>query len=668
MPNRLSTESSPYLRQHAENPVDWFPWGEEAFSKAKAEGKLVLISIGYSSCHWCHVMEHETFSNVAAAEVMNRYFVCIKVDREERPDIDQVYMNAVQLMSGQGGWPLNCFVMPDGRPVYGGTYFPRENWLKVLQHLNAIWKDEPEKVEDYAQRLTEGVQLSDLAIPEEGSNTFSAAYADQVVQRWKNHFDSIEGGPNRAPKFPLPNNYGFLLRYAIYRNDDSVMKHVRLTLDKIALGGIYDQLGGGITRYSTDMIWKVPHFEKMLYDNAQIISLYSEAFRFTRDPLYLEIAERSIRFCLEEWSKPESGFYSALDADSEGEEGKYYVWKKDELHGLLGEDYSWFSEYYNINYLGEWEHGNYILLRRERDDAFARKHKMSIDDFLQKKKKAHHLLMIERKKRISPLLDDKILCSWNALMITALSDAWKCSGNKEYRDKAISTAHFILREMLKGDGGLYHCFHSGKAYVDGFLEDYSFCIEAFTRLFSITGDELWLAYADKWATYVLHYFSDENDILFYFTSSKSEALIARKTELSDNVIPASNSVMARSLHELGGIMGKSEYTHRANRMIQTVYPHMEAYGAGYSNWGMLLLDLLEETKEVVVCGEDADTMALRILQDVPPHVRVYVCKAESDLPLFKNRFKTGQSLIYVCRNKSCNLPVQSPEEALEQLT
>lgn len=258
MPNRLSTESSPYLRQHAENPVDWFPWGEEAFSKAKAEGKLVLISIGYSSCHWCHVMEHETFSDVAAAEVMNRYFICIKVDREERPDIDQVYMNAVQLMSGQGGWPLNCFVMPDGRPVYGGTYFPRENWLKVLQHLNAIWKDEPEKVEDYAQRLTEGVQLSDLAIPEEGSNTFSAAYADQVVQRWKNHFDSIEGGPNRAPKFPLPNNYEFLLRYAIYRNDDSVMKHVRLTLDKIALGGIYDQLGGGITRYSTDMIWKVP--------------------------------------------------------------------------------------------------------------------------------------------------------------------------------------------------------------------------------------------------------------------------------------------------------------------------------------------------------------------------------------------------------------------------
>lgn len=668
MPNRLSTESSPYLRQHAENPVDWFPWGEEAFSKAKAEGKLVLISIGYSSCHWCHVMEHETFSDLAAAEVMNRYFVCIKVDREERPDIDQVYMNAVQLMSGQGGWPLNCFVMPDGRPVYGGTYFPRENWLKVLQHLNAIWKDEPEKVEDYAQRLTEGVQLSDLAIPEKGSNAFSAAYADQVVQRWKNHFDSIEGGPNRAPKFPLPNNYEFLLRYAIYRNDDSVMKHVRLTLDKIALGGIYDQLGGGITRYSTDMIWKVPHFEKMLYDNAQIISLYSEAFRFTRDPLYLEIAERSIRFCIEEWSKPESGFFSALDADSEGEEGKYYVWKKDKLQGLLGEDYSWFSEYYNINYLGEWEHGNYILLRRERDDAFARKHKMSIDDFLQKKKKAHQLLISERKKRISPLLDDKILCSWNALMITALCDAWKCSGNNEYRDKAISTAHFILREMLKGDGGLYHCFHSGKAYVDGFLEDYAFCIEALTHLFSITGDELWLSYADKWAIYVLHYFSDENDILFYFTSSKSEALIARKTELSDNVIPASNSVMARSLHELGGIMGKSEYTDRANRMLQTVYPHIESYGAGYSNWGMLLLDLLEEPKEVVVCGEDADAMALRILRDVPPHVQVYVCNAESDLPLFKNRFKTGQSLIYVCRNKSCNLPVQSPEEALEQLT
>lgn len=667
MANRLLKESSPYLRQHAENPVDWYPWCDEAFNKATKEEKLLLISIGYSSCHWCHVMEHETFSDPEAAALMNRFFVCVKVDREERPDIDAVYMNAVQLMSGQGGWPLNCFVLPDGRPVYGGTYFPREQWMRILHHLNALWKDEKEKVLDYAERLTQGVQLSDLVEIPETPSVFEMQYLAKMVSRWKQHFDTIEGGPNRAPKFPLPNNYLFLLRYAVVQNDNAILEHVLLTLNKIAMGGIYDQLGGGITRYSTDMIWKVPHFEKMLYDNAQIISLYSEAYRLTKSTLYKEMIDKTIAFCIREWSGgANGGFFSAFDADSEGEEGKYYIWKKEELKQLLGEDYTWFADYYQLNQLGEWE-GHYILLRRENDEQFIRKRGMEREDFIRRKNAAHEILLQARSKRTAPLLDDKILCSWNAMMITALCDAWKATGEPSYLKKAEETAHFILREMLRGDGGLYHCFHKNKAYVNGFLEDYSFSIEAFNTLFELSGNEFWLNYSIRWVEYCDTHFYDSARNLYFFTSSLDQQLISRKTEFADNVIPSSNSSMARALFALGVLSGNQEYSSRAGKMLEVIYPHMMQYASGYSNWAILLLEHLTEKQEAVVSGPHSEQHCLRLWSVYRPFLKVLRASAPSDLPLLKNRFKTGEDQIYICRNNSCNLPFAGADDALAEL-
>ncbi|MBX7095673.1 MAG: thioredoxin domain-containing protein [Flavobacteriales bacterium] len=667
MSNRLAKEKSPYLQQHAENPVDWFPWGEEAFEKAKSEGKLMLISIGYSSCHWCHVMEHETFSNNDAASVMNRYFVCVKVDREERPDLDQVYMNAVQLMSGQGGWPLNCFVLPDGRPVYGGTYFPTAQWMKILYHLHAIWKDEPEKVLDYAERLTQGVQLSDLVEKPEKEIEFENQHLLHLVEKWKRSFDMQEGGPNRAPKFPLPNNYLFLLHYAIEKKDDLVLKHVLLTLDKIALGGIYDQLGGGITRYSVDLIWKVPHFEKMLYDNAQIISLYAEAYRYKKDHLYLEMVERSLQFCEREFGSAEHGFYSALDADSEGEEGSFYVWTKTELQSVLKEDYDWFAAYYQVNYLGEWEDGKYILLRREKDEAFAHQHKMSVDELQEKKSHAHLLLMEARNKRERPFLDNKKICSWNALMIRSYADAFRCTGKQVYRERALKLGHFILREFLRGDGGLYHILHGEQVYVNGFLEDHAFVLDAFIQLFEISSDEFWLQQGIRRADYVIEKFSDPDSPLFYFTSVDVEQLIARKTEITDNVIPASNSVMAQALYSLGEYSGHSKYSQHAEQMLQMVYPHMADYGSSYSNWADLLLRFLSEKKEIILSGTDAEHHQQVLWSHYHPYLRVLCAAHESELPMLKNRFKTGAVSFYVCRNNSCNLPVTELQQALELL-
>jgi uncharacterized protein YyaL (SSP411 family) len=668
MANRLAQESSPYLQQHAENPVDWFPWGDEAFAKAKAEDKMLLVSIGYSSCHWCHVMEHESFSNDEVAEVMNRYFVCIKVDREERTDLDQIYMNAVQLMSGQGGWPLNCFILPDGRPVYGGTYFPPDAWMRVMHHLNAIWKDEREKVLDYAEKLTEGVRLSDLLPKVKHDGAFAISDLNKMLSRWKNRFDNIEGGPNRAPKFPLPNNYLFLQRYGVMQNDRELLDHGDLTLRKMAMGGIYDQIGGGITRYSTDMIWKVPHFEKMLYDNAQILSLYSEAWRRKKDPLYKELVESCFGFLEREFRSPHGAYYSALDADSEGEEGKYYVWTIDELREVCGEDFEWVKLYFSVNQLGHWEHGIYILMRRMTDEEFVRMYKWDAEEFAKKKKYIIQKIHSRQLQRVYPFLDDKLICSWNAMLMRGLADAWKAFGEEVYRERALALGHFILREMLKGDGGLFHCMHRGKAYGDAFLEDYSFVMEGMLALYEISGDETWLKWTGKFAHYVDAHFSSSDSDLFYYTSSKGETLIARKTEFSDNVIPASNSSLANAFCSYALYSGEEKFRSKAEQMLAAVMPQMADYGAGFSNWALLLLSLVEPQREIVVTGPDAEMLVKELYSlGVPLGVPLVFSTRELDLPLLKNRLKTDRTLIYICLNKSCNLPTSSPEEALRSM-
>ena len=443
--NQLINETSPYLLQHAHNPVNWYPWGEEALEKAKKENKLIIVSIGYAACHWCHVMEHESFENEEVASLMNDEFVCIKIDREERPDIDQVYMNAVQLISGRGGWPLNCITLPDGRPIYGGTYYPAKNWMELLTNVNRFVKESPDRAENQATELTKGVNSTEFITLNEDKAQFSTLDLDRMFTHFEKQLDPVNGGNKGAPKFPMPVGYEFLLHYNYVMDEPEALEAVILTLNKMANGGIYDQIGGGFSRYSTDAYWKAPHFEKMLYDNAQLVSLYSSAYQLTKNPTYKNTIEETLSFVDRELSAKEGGFYSSLDADSEGEEGKFYVWKYEEIKNLIKNETDLISDYYNIEKDGNWENGENILLKTLSNSAFAQKNNLSEKELIAKVNDFKSILLKEREKRIRPALDDKILTSWNALMIKGYVDAYRTLNKKEYLNKALKNAHFICQ-------------------------------------------------------------------------------------------------------------------------------------------------------------------------------------------------------------------------------
>lgn len=665
--NSLINETSPYLLQHAHNPVDWVAWNDESLARAKKEQKLMLISIGYSACHWCHVMEHESFEDSTVAAFMNEHFVCIKVDREERPDIDQVYMNAVQLMTGRGGWPLNCFALPDGRPLYGGTYFPKEQWMDVMQKVVGIWENDREKALEYATNLTKGISESELIKRNESEANFSEEEIAEVVEDWMKTVDNKEGGPNRAPKFPLPNNYEFLLRYASLTDDQKILDHVNLTLEKMAFGGIYDQVGGGFARYSTDALWKAPHFEKMLYDNGQLVSLYSEAYQATKNPLYKEIVDETLEFIEREMTSKEGVFYSALDADSEGEEGKFYVWKEDELKSVLGDDFDWVKDYYNINQKGLWEHDNYILLRKDGDDEFARKQGWSIEDLKSKVSAVNAKLLKERNKRIRPGLDDKQLTSWNALMLKGYADAYRVFGNKDYLNAAERNAEFILKTQKQKDGALWHSHKEGRSTINGFLEDYCFTIEALISLYQATFDKKWLDEADKLAAYAIENFHDSESGMFFFNSNKDPKLVARKMELTDNVIPASNSSMAKGLFYLGHYLDKKEYLDISEQMLNNVYANIKQGGSWHSNWLELSLHYTKPFFEVAIIGKDADGKRVELERHYHPNKILVGGKKENGLPLLEMKLVEGETYIYVCVDKACQMPTTEVAEALKQL-
>lgn len=665
--NRLINESSPYLQQHAHNPVDWFPWGEEAFEKARAENKLVLVSIGYSACHWCHVMERESFENDSVAAVMNEHFVCIKVDREERPDVDQIYMNAVQLMTGSGGWPLNCFTLPDGRPVYGGTYFPTDQWVKILHTLHESWQQEPEKFDAYAERLTQGVRESELVQINNSEDAFSADSLSELVAKWKPEFDRHFGGSDRAPKFPLPNNFEFLMHYAHITGDEAVENHVLLTLEQMATGGIYDQIGGGFARYSVDSFWKVPHFEKMLYDNAQLLSLYSKAFQYNADPIYQRIVEQTCEWIDREMTTENGAFYSALDADSEGEEGKFYVWTSEELKSLFPEDFDFVMDLYNHQDVGLWEEEKIILMRRISDAELMEQYQLTDDALLRKTEEVNRRLMSERDNRVRPGLDDKTLTSWNALTISGLCHAHHAFGNQKYLEMAIRNGQFILEEQRREDGGLYHSYKKGRSSINGYLEDYAFTIEAFIDLYETTFDESWLSNAEALTEYTIAHFADDTTGMFYFTSDLDPPLIARKTEINDNVIPASNSAMAKALFKLGHVLGKKEYLDRSRQMLRNVAPMMTGYGSGFSNWAQLMMYHVHPFYEVVITGENAGDFGLKMRAAYGPDRMVLGATQNNTIPLFENRFFDGQTTIFVCVNQACQMPVNTVDDALKQM-
>ena len=664
--NNLINETSPYLLQHAHNPVDWYAWSDEALEKAKSENKILLISVGYSACHWCHVMEHESFEDEEVAKLMNENFICIKVDREERPDIDQIYMNAVQLMTGRGGWPLNCFALPTGEPFYGGTYFQKDQWMQLLNNVANEYKTSPEKVIEYANKLTEGIKTSEMLPMVIDDSPFSMEVLDAGVARIKKQFDYIEGGGDHSPKFPMPNNYEFLLQYYYHTKDKEILDIVELTLDKMAFGGIYDQIGGGFSRYSTDKYWKAPHFEKMLYDNGQLVSLYSQAYQLTKKPLYKHIVYQTLEYTEREMTAKNGAFYSALDADSEGEEGKFYVWNKEELQEILKNEFEFTKEYYNVNSTGKWE-GHYILLRKKDNAKIAKQFNLTIEEVEKKIDKINSTLLKVRAKRIRPGLDDKTLTSWNALMLKGYVDAYNSFGEEKFLKAAIKNANFIVATQIRKDGGLNHNYKNGTSNLDGYLEDYSFTIEAFIALYQSTFDEKWLIHAKQLTGYAIEHFYDTETGFFFFTSNNAKGLIARKMELTDNVIPASNSSMAKALFFLGEIYYNEDYTNKSKQMLKNIESQVSQYISGYSNWGILMLNNVKPFYEIAISGKKAHTKIQELNSSYFPNKLIIGSINESKLPLLDMKQVNGKTMIYVCYNKACQKPVETVNEALEQI-
>ena len=668
--NDLINETSPYLLQHAHNPVNWKPWNDDALDEAQASNKLILISVGYAACHWCHVMERESFEDSLVAKVMNDNFVNIKVDREERPDVDQVYMSAVQLMTGSGGWPLNVIALPDGRPIWGGTYFKKEHWLNALTQIQETYLDQPEKLVEYATKLEEGIKTIDLVQFNTNPINFETIQIKEALDKWSVKFDTIYGGMRRQQKFMMPSNLNFLLRYAYQKDDAEIMNYVNTTLTKMAYGGVYDQLGGGFSRYSVDTRWHVPHFEKMLYDNAQLVSLYSDAYLVTKNELYKEIVSHTLDFIEREFTTDEGTFYSSYDADSNNDqnelvEGAFYVWKKDQLIELLGSDYSLFEDYYNINDFGLWEHEQYVLIRTTSDSLFAEKHNLSLNEVKSKVRSWRETLMNIRAERVRPRLDDKVLTSWNALMIQGYVKAYTVFGEAAYLDAAKKNASFIINKQLRSGGGLNHSYKEGKSSINAYLEDYASVIEAFIDLYEVTFDESWLTIAKQLADYSFDHFYDENSKMFFFTSDEDRSLVNRSIVYRDNVIPASNSIMAKNLFKLYHYFDNEYYLETSRAMLNNVQPELQEYPEGFTNWMDLMLNFGENYYEVAIVGSELEKKRNSLGQTYLPNIVLIGSTEDNDMPLLKNRYIEGQTLIYVCVNKACKLPVTDVKKALE---
>ncbi|MFB3387692.1 thioredoxin domain-containing protein [Flavobacterium sp. LAR06] len=670
--NDLINETSPYLLQHAHNPVDWKAWNQEALDKAKAENKLIIISVGYSACHWCHVMEEESFENGAVAKLMNDNFISIKVDREERPDIDQIYMNAVQLMTGKGGWPLNCIALPDGRPIFGGTYFTKEEWTKALTDISDLYKKNPKKASEYADKLVAGIQKSELISVNNSPADFKSSALSEALKLWQKELDYKEGGLAGDIKFPMPGALSFMLRYSIQNNDKAIQTYVHTTLTKMANGGIYDPIGGGFSRYSVDSKWHIPHFEKMLYDNAQLVSLYSDAYLATKNEFYKKTVVETLNFVEKELMASNGAFYSSLDADSKNksnklEEGAYYVWKKEELETLLKSDFSLFQEYLNINENGLWEKGNYVLYKTQSDRDFAIKNKLTVTELDSKIKNWKQILLSARNKRPRPHLDNKTLTSWNALMIKGYVSAYRAFKNPHYKEVALKNANFIIINQLQKDGSLNHSYKEGKSSIAGFSEDYAAVIDAFISVYQITLEEKWLNKAKQLMDYTTTHFWDKKSNLFYFTSNTSTDLITRKMEIGDNVIPGSNSVLAQNLFLLGHYYSNDAYSKTAQQMLNNVKADVLQAPTEYYNWLNLMLNYTDSYFEVAISGKDAVAKTSQLQSYYLPNILIAGATKESKLPILENRFADNQTYIYVCVNKACKMPEKEVNVAVGKI-
>ena len=672
--NHLQYETSPYLLQHQNNPVNWYPWKEDTLQKAQQENKLLVISVGYAACHWCHVMEHESFEDETVAKVMNDHFISIKVDREERPDIDQIYMNAAMITTGHGGWPLNVIALPGGKPIFAGTYFPKQNWIKVLLYFQDLYQNETQKLIDQAERITQGLHDIEQIPLFKTERIINDTLQTAIWQNWHDKIDYEFGGRIGAPKFMMPNNYDYLLRYFHHSKNSDVADAIKITLKKMAFGGLYDVIGGGFARYSVDAQWKVPHFEKMLYDNGQLLSIYALAYQLTKRPMYKSVIAKTVNWLEHEMTDTSGGLYSSLDADSEGAEGKFYCWHYNEAIEIIKEcnnDFlpqqkfiEFFTELYNLTEEGNFEHGMNVLFRTEDHEYFMEKYGITNEVFQEKLNKIQQLLFEKRKEKIRPATDDKILTEWNAIAIKGLCDAYKAFGDKQYKNKAIRTTEFILQHCKKDDFRLDRNYKNGISNINGFLQDYAFFIEALIALHQITLEEKYLTDALQFTEYTLQHFYNESNGMFYLTSDLDKKLITRSMDSSDNVIPAANSSMAKNLFLLSKYFDKPAYEKMSLTMLNNVLDDVVKNPIYYSNWAIVLDMHLHLNKELVIIGKDAIEKLNEINQHYLPNTLITGSTKPSDLPLLKDRFVDGKTLFYVCEHKSCKLPSEDLNEII----
>ena len=685
MPNRLINETSPYLLQHANNPVDWYPWGEEALERARSEDKPILLSIGYSACHWCHVMERESFEDEIIAGMMNENFVSIKVDREERPDLDQVYMQAVQMLTGSGGWPMTVFLTPEGKPFYGGTYFPPTDrqgmpgFPRLLTSIAEAYKTNKGEVDRVTQQLTTQMTQSNQ-IPK-GTSILTVDILHQAYSTLATNFDYQNGGFGNAPKFPQPMGPEFLLRYYHHGYNPRALELVEITLEKMAYGGIYDQIGGGFHRYSTDAYWLVPHFEKMLYDNALLARLYLHTHLITGKPLYRRIVEETLDYVLREMTDSSGGFYSAQDADSEGVEGKFFVWTPDEIRAVLGDaDSEVFSSYYGVTPNGNFE-GENILNIRQDPEAFAEAHDLTqeqLDEIISRSSKA---LLDVREQRIHPMRDDKVLASWNGLMLRSFAEAAAALGRADYLEAAVKNAGFLVGTM-KSQGRLLRTYRDGQAKLLGYLEDYSFVVDGLLALYEATFDIRWLDEAVTLADSMIELFWDEGIGGFYDTGSDHETLVVRPRDVFDNAQPCGGSVASDALLKLAVFTGNSDYNSKAAVPLRSLHQAMSQSPGGTGHWLNALDFYVSPPKEIAVIGprNDPATQALldtvfsrflpnKVVMGTENPLSAGGIEGTPDFPLLQDRIMVGGlPSAYVCENYTCQLPVTDPDALAEQLS
>ena len=679
-PNRLSKETSPYLLQHAHNPVDWYAWGEEALETARREDKPMLVSIGYAACHWCHVMERESFEDPETARFMNEHFVNIKIDREERPDLDHIYMDAVQAMTGSGGWPLNVFLTPEGKPFYGGTYFPprpihnRNSWREVLGGVSNAFRDRRTEVEQQAENLTRHVAtLGSFDIGSGNEDTrneatgpgkpdrsadavFQPETLRQAMEQLMKAADREEGGFGSAPKFPQTFSIRFLLNQYYFTRDKTAIDQACLSLDKMIAGGIYDQLGGGFARYSTDRAWLAPHFEKMLYDNALLLITLSEAWQLTRKERYREVIQQSIDFIDRELGNKEGGYYSSLDADSEGMEGKYYIWDKAEIDGVLGQDAALFNTFYGVTTEGNWEGSNILIRTTEAPLEPAQRETLD---------RARQRLLERRNTRVRPALDNKILLGWNALLNIGLSKAYAALGEERYREMAMANMDF-LRSRFRGEGTHhYHHAYKGEARVPAFLDDYAALISALLHLQEITGNGEYLMEAKDLLRFVIRHFSEPDTGFFFYTHDGQKDVLLRKRDIYDGSTPSGNSMMASNLLYLGIVFDEREWTTRANRMAAALHRPVTSYPGSFGVWATLFQALTYSIPEVVITGYRPENARKEFLSHLIPY-RVFQSSQQENthFPLLRDKPAGQDPLIFVCQNYACQLPVNEVATAI----